>query len=302
VDTTCLIQMWRLMVTVMMPLHVPALDRINRRTFRRRGVLRQFETASDWLEPGEKVAIAAIVEATAGGPILDIGVGGGRTAPLLLEISNDYRGIDYLPEMVETARRRFPSLQFQEMDARELTFADRSFRLVTFSYNGIDSVDMAGRLAILREVHRVLVPGGYFVFSSLNRFGVAHSDRWPDFRVFREVGRSPARIARALVRFVFGGFNWMRFRLLSRTECEVAIGTISAHNFGLITMFMSVKAQIAQLRECGFSVEAVIDPNGTPVTIDTREMAMAPWYYFVARRSASSGPLAENPTLASAVF
>jgi hypothetical protein len=51
------------MITERVPLHIPALDRVNRRTYRRRGVLRQFATAGDWLEPGERVAIKLVAEA-----------------------------------------------------------------------------------------------------------------------------------------------------------------------------------------------------------------------------------------------
>jgi ubiquinone/menaquinone biosynthesis C-methylase UbiE len=271
------------MITERVPLHIPALDRVNRRTYRRRGVLRQFATAGDWLEPGERVAIELVAEASRGHPILDIGVGGGRTAPLLLPISTDYHGIDFVPEMITNARCRFPSLEFREMDARELTFANQNFRLVTFSYNGIDSVDMAGRLAILREVHRVLVPGGHFVFSSLNRLGAAYVNHLPSFHMIRGGDRSPGQMVRAVARYAVSWFNWMRFRSLSQTDREVAIGTISAHNHGLITLFMSVRAQIAQLRDCGFTVEAIVDPNGTLLAIDRSEEATAPWYYFVAR-------------------
>src|ERR1700722_3619282 len=74
------------------PLHAPIFDRINRRTYRRRGVLRQFETASGWIESGERVAIGLVAELVRGAAILDIGVGGGRTAPLMADISANYRG------------------------------------------------------------------------------------------------------------------------------------------------------------------------------------------------------------------
>ncbi len=164
------------MMTETIPLRIPEFDRINQRTYRKRGVLRQFEAASGWLEPGERVAIEHVANAARDGAILDIGIGGGRTAPLMANISANYRGIDYTPDMVAVARRRFPGLCFHEMDARRMSFADDSFDLVAFSYNGIDSVDLAGRLDILRQVHRVLVPGGYFVFSALNRQGSAHGE------------------------------------------------------------------------------------------------------------------------------
>jgi SAM-dependent methyltransferase len=272
------------MMSDTIPLHAPDFDRINQRTYGRRGVLRQFETASGWLEPGERVAIEHVADAVRDRAILDIGVGGGRTAPLMAELSTNYRGIDYTPAMVEVARRRFPNLCFHEMDARRLTFADDSFSLVTFSYNGIDSVDLGGRLDVLRQVHRVLLPGGYFVFSVLNRQGPAHGEHWPDFRVFRDAGLSPVKLPRALARFAQGGINWLRFRLVAREDADVAIGNVSAHNFGLVTLFTSVGAQLRQLRDCGFAVESIIEPDGRRIAADGSEPTSAPWCHFVARK------------------
>ena len=266
------------------PLRAPDFDRINQRTYRRPGVLRQFGTASGWLEPGERMAIERVADAVRGGAILDIGIGGGRTAPLMADISANYRGIDYSPAMVEVARRRFPKLCFHEMDARRMSFADDSFQLVAFSYNGIDSVDLAGRWDILRQVHRVLVPGGFFVFSALNRQGPAHGEHWPDFGVFRGVGCSPTRLPRALARFAQGGFNWLRFRLVVRTDQDVAISNLSAHNFGLITLFTSVSAQLRQLHDCGFAVDAILEPEGRRIATDGSETTRAPWCHFVARK------------------
>lgn len=40
-----------------------------------------------------------------------------------------------------------------------------SFDIVVFSFNGIDSIcSEQGRLISLREIYRVLRPGGYFIF------------------------------------------------------------------------------------------------------------------------------------------
>lgn len=266
------------------PLSSPAFDRINRRTYRSRGAIRQFASASGWLEPGEQFAIELAADAVRGGAILDIGVGGGRTAPLMANISRNYRGIDYCAAMVAASRNRYPSLCFHEMDARRLTFADNSFDLVTFSYNGIDSVDLAGRLAVLQQVHRVLQPGGYFVFSTLNIGGVALGERWPDFRVFRDAFASPARLLRAIARFGVGGANWLRGQRLERTGTDLAISTLSAHNFGLITLFTSISAQLQQLCETGLGVEAIFDPGGNRIAADGSEPTDASWCHFVVRK------------------
>src|SRR5215813_6147962 len=95
------------------PLHKPIFDRVNLRTYRSCRVLRQFAAASGWLEPGERLAIQHVADAVRGGAILDIGVGGGRTAPLMAELSANYRGIDYSDAMLAVARRRFPGFCFR---------------------------------------------------------------------------------------------------------------------------------------------------------------------------------------------
>ena len=259
-------------------------DRINLRTYGAKRVARQFRSATGWLEPGEEAAFLAVAGHAKGGAILDIGVGGGRTAPLMLSLSADYLGIDYCPTMVDIARSRFPHLQFVKMDARNLTFADASFDLVAFSYNGIDSVDLPGRLDVLRSVHRVLRPGGCFVFSALNLQGAACADHWPDLGIFRVAGWSLNRQARAAGRFVLGGANWLRLRPFASHGDEIAVGNLSAHDFGLVTLFTSVRAQIQQLTETGFRVTSIFDPLGGPVSPDGTEATTDPWYHFVARK------------------
>ncbi len=266
------------------PVSLPALDRINRHAYQRRGVLRQYRSAVGWLEPGEQKAIEHIAEASRGKAILDIGVGGGRTAPMLREISSDYRGIDYTPAMVEIARQRFPDIAFLEMDARKLAFADETFGLVVFSYNGIDSVDLDGRLSVLREAYRTLTPGGYFVFSALNRRGASIASHWPDWDVFRGAGHSPTRLLRAYARLAVGGLNRLRRSRIRREADDMIVGQIAAHNFALVTLFLSLREQLRELRVVGFVVEAVYQHDGAAVATDGSGETDAPWYYYVARR------------------
>jgi SAM-dependent methyltransferase len=263
---------------------MPDLDRINRSAYRQRGVLRQYGSASGWLEPGEQAAIRSVAESARGAPILDIGIGGGRTAPLMRAISLDYCGIDYTAAMVAMARQRFPDMAFREMDARHLEFPDGSFALVAFSYNGIDSVDLAGRREILREVHRVLRPGGYFVFSSLNRDGIEAMPHWPDWRVFHGTGLWPARLLRATAKLLAGGVNHLRHQGAARDNGVVAFGNLSAHNFALVSVFTSMTAELYELHETGFILEAIFDPDGRQIPADGQTDIGAAWHHFVARR------------------
>ena len=104
-----------------------------------------------------------------GQPLLDLGVGGGRTLPLLRELSDDYTGIDYSAELVAAARRRFPQARIEIGDARDLSrFAASRFALVFFSFNGIDGITHDERGQVFREVLRVLRPRGLFAYSTNN--------------------------------------------------------------------------------------------------------------------------------------
>lgn len=277
------------MVAHAVPLSWPRLDRINRSAYGQRGALRMFGSATGWLDEGERVAVELVAGTARGAPILDIGIGGGRTTPLMLAISDDYCGIDYAPAMVALAQRRFPGTRFLLMDARQLDFADAGFRLATFSYIGIDSVDLAGQHAILREVYRVLASGGYFVFSALNVDAAAQQGHWPDWTVFHGAATDPLRLARGLARFAIGGINRLRRSLVTFGDNEAAIGPLSACNFSLLSVFASLAGQVRWLRAAGFAVEAIVTPQGQVLAAgDTRHSA-APWHHFVARKGEAAG-------------
>lgn len=260
------------------------LGMLNRKAFQRRGVLRRFGLASGWLERGEQIAVLSVAEAVRGAPILDIGVGGGRTAPLMKEISTDYCGIDFAPKMVATARGRFPGFDFREMDARRMDFGDGVFALATFSYNGIDTVDFEGRRAIMREVHRVLRPGGYFVFSALNRNGREWLPSWPNWEVFQGAGLQPQRLLRATAKLLLSGFNRLRWPGGKCDDRDAAIGRLAAHNFALVAMFTLPLRTQRQLQEAGFTVEAMFDPDGGELALKERKNSKAAWYHIVARK------------------
>jgi len=81
--------------------------------------------------------------------------------------------------MVDAAKDRYPDREFRQVDARDLSaFADESFDFVLFSYNGLDCVGHADRLQVLAEVHRVVRPGGVFMFSSHNMDWVHRRRIW----------------------------------------------------------------------------------------------------------------------------
>ena len=111
-----------------------------------------------------------ILETISPGRILDMGCGAGRTTRYLLENGFDVVAIDFAPKMIDRARRLYPDGDFRVMDASSTDFKDSEFEHVLFSFNGLDCLHpFPKRVKCLREVNRILKPGGTFIYSSHNR-------------------------------------------------------------------------------------------------------------------------------------
>lgn len=103
------------------------------------------------------------------GRVLDVGCGAGRTTIELHRRGHDVIGIDISERMVNAAREEFPKLNVEVGDATDLRFDDNTFDNLLFSYCGIDYVHPEpARRQALREIRRVLVPGGTVAFSTHN--------------------------------------------------------------------------------------------------------------------------------------
>ncbi len=104
------------------------------------------------------------------GDILDIGCGAGRTSIPLSQLGYSVCGIDLSPHMIKAARQQSAKygleIDFHEMNAKALTFADQSFDGVLFFGNGFDHVPGYNeKIEVFRQVFRVLRPGAPFIFS-----------------------------------------------------------------------------------------------------------------------------------------
>jgi SAM-dependent methyltransferase len=97
-----------------------------------------------------------------GGQLLDLGCHGGYLTNVIAQASGAaVTGIDISPEAVAYARTHVPAAQFVVGDIQNgLPFRDGSFSMVT-AFDVLEHVPHLDRL--LREVGRVLVPGGLFV-------------------------------------------------------------------------------------------------------------------------------------------
>lgn len=235
-------------------------------------------TTFEGLGAPERVALASVAAQVKGGRILDIGVGGGRTVPHLVALSDNYIGVDYVQGMVDACGVRYPGVRFEHADARSMPqFADASFDLIVFAWAGICMVDHAGRLAILGEIRRLLKPGGYFVFSTYNQNSVDHHQAFE----FPELALSldPLQSTRRLLGFARSTLlrlrNRSRLRHLEVRGTEYSIVNDRCHDYATLLYYITLQNQRRQLEQAGFDKPALAyDGSGRLVERDTPDSSI----------------------------
>jgi SAM-dependent methyltransferase len=112
----------------------------------------------------EQPGLRALVPPLEGRRVLDAGCGAGRTSAWLVEEGAEVVGFDASPQMLRRARERLPSATFAVADLAEpLAFEDRSFDVAVAS---LVMHYLRDWVPPLRELRRVLRPGGVFVLST----------------------------------------------------------------------------------------------------------------------------------------
>ncbi|MBN1919573.1 MAG: methyltransferase domain-containing protein [Verrucomicrobia bacterium] len=235
----------------------------NRAAYEAGRVVRRY-AAHSRLQPPEQVVLDTLAPRLGDMRMLDLGVGAGRTTLHFAHRVARYVGVDYSRNMVRACERRFPdagpAVSFVTCDARRLdAFETAAFDFVLFSFNGLDHIDHDGRIQALREIHRVLAPGGVFLFSAHNLLSVPRLFAFP----WRDVLKRPWLIAPKLLR-------WLLLRRLNRplrTLTQAACVTINdgAHGFRLKTHYIRPDEQLRQLSATGFTDTRILTLDGQEV-------------------------------------
>lgn len=190
--------------------------------------------------------------------VLDIGVGAGRTTPLLEPTSKSYIGADYSAPLVEAARKRFPNVTFKVGDARSMPWVPAgSIDVVVFSFNGIDTMSRRDRDLVVAESARILRPGGWFLFSSHNQ----------DARPHRRLARlERPRISRVWlkrsVRHVQARLRHQRMRRKEVFGDGWSIINDEAHEYRLMHFYVTKEFQERTLADAGFETVKVYKQDG----------------------------------------
>lgn len=125
---------------------------------------KRFFESSRFFAPWKQVPFDTIIDfgSLSGKRVLEIGVGNGSHALLLARHSKEFVGIDLTEYAVKSTKRRMEvfglnNVSIQQMSAEKLEFPDNYFDFV-WSWGVIHHT--ADTNAALREMHRVLKPGG----------------------------------------------------------------------------------------------------------------------------------------------
>ncbi len=99
------------------------------------------------------------------GRILDVGCSYGWALNALVGKADDLVGVDMDKDALRQARASYPHITFVHQDASTLPFEDATFDGVILS-EVIEHVGDENKQFVIDEVHRVLKPGGLFIFTA----------------------------------------------------------------------------------------------------------------------------------------
>lgn len=97
--------------------------------------------------------------------LLDLGCAAGHDTAWFSRKAREAFGLDYSESAVEEARRSYPHIEFIRGSSASLPFEDNFFDVVTF-IEVLEHLPEQDERPTLREIHRVLKPGGILILST----------------------------------------------------------------------------------------------------------------------------------------
>jgi ubiquinone/menaquinone biosynthesis C-methylase UbiE len=157
--------------------------------------------------------------------VLDAMCGSGQTTSYLLSHGANVTGLDISNEVVETFQRRWTSASIVKRSLLDSGLPDNSFDCVAV-VGGLHHIHPNVKAA-MREIHRVLKPGGYFCFME------PHSSSLPDvirrvwYRFDRFFSDNEAAIDIELLRRDFGDrFTLKRVKYLGNVAFLLVLNSL----------------------------------------------------------------------------
>lgn len=115
----------------------------------------------------EEPAVLRLLEGLPAGRALDAACGTGRHTRHLVALGHAVTGVDITTEMLAVAKANVPEATFDEGDLTALPYDDDTFDVIV---SGLAIAHVADLHRAIRELGRVLAPGGHLVLSALHPF------------------------------------------------------------------------------------------------------------------------------------
>jgi uncharacterized protein YceH (UPF0502 family) len=171
--------------------------------------------------PFERWLLDRVVAQANGLPVVEVGSGPGHITAYLAEYGVDAVGVDFSPEMVAEARRRFPDRTFEVGDLRRLgrppTSSGWAAVLAWYSLIHLAASELPDAIAALT---RPLDPGGWLVLAFHAGAEVRHVDEFLGHEVDLDyVLHDPSQIVNVLESAGLVDIEWyLRGPLTTRSE------------------------------------------------------------------------------------
>ncbi len=107
------------------------------------------------------------------GKVIELGCGSGDLAKSIHDRGPDVVGVDINREKIQTARERYPEIQFIHSDIRDLDIADGEFDTVVLA-EVLEHLPADSGAEILARAARLLRPGGRLIVSVPNEDAIPH--------------------------------------------------------------------------------------------------------------------------------
>ncbi len=208
--------------------------------------------------------ISTLIGLEPGMRVLDLACGHGRIANALAERGASVVGLDATPLFLKLARedaaKRGVGVEYVEGDMRSLPWPPSSFDAVVNWFTAFGYFSDDENRAVLREVARVLKPGGRFLVDHLNRD-----------RVMRNV--QPAVVAERDGNLLIDRHTYVVASGFMETE-RIMIKDGAQRRFHFSVRTFTPPELRDWLLQAGFSNAEPFDENAQPNTLDSMRLVM----------------------------
>jgi SAM-dependent methyltransferase len=259
---------------------------INHSVYQKNKTVLEYLVESTDLYPGEQAVISRHQAEISGVPVLDIGVGAGRTTAAMLELTGDYLGIDFSEAMIAACKTRFPNAKFLHCDARNMEhFGENRYGFIWYSFNGLDCLNHEERQAVIGQIFKMLKPGGLFFFSSHN----LEAAREKPFQLsLYQWNWHPRKLLKNFALMSMGMLNYLRYKRFHIEQDSYAILTDSGHEFGCLHYYVDPQEQLRRLKRAGFKDAQTLAWSGVQFPPTHQNIKRTPHVYYLARKQSEA--------------